>query len=354
MKSIKKAFTKLGKKEKNRDSGTSTPSSNTVTPSGTLRKKTVSSADVHLPEPHEVLIRKEDITKYYEIGEVIGRGNFSVVRKGKNRHTGESFAVKAIRKKHLNSDERLKREVHVMKQAKHPHVLPLEDVFEDEDNLYIVLGYVKGGELFDRIIAKEAGYSEKDARNIIKQILEAIAYLHSRNIVHRDLKPENLLCDGDDEHIHIFVADFGFSKLLSDRQQLMTQCGSPEYMAPEIIECQPYEQGVDMWALGVITYVLLTGCFPFFHKEPAVLHEAIRKVDYVWDEDQHKVSSAAQDFVAQLLVRDPARRLTAQQALQHKWVTGEYARQSLILDESRQLLRKTSEIWKKSKMEKDN
>jgi len=209
-----------------------------------------------------------------------------------------------------------------MKSLQHPHILPLIEVFETKDSIFLVLEIVTGGELFDRIVEK-GNYSETDASNIVHQILEAVSYLHSQGVVHRDLKPENLLCaSSPDDKIHIYVADFGLSRVFQDNQQLNTYCGSPEYVAPEVLACVPYEKAVDLWSVGVITYILLTGFLPFYDKNHSVLFEKIQSVDYNWD-DCPQVSPAAKHFIQHLLVKDPKKRYTAEMAMKHPWILGE-------------------------------
>jgi len=264
---------------------------------------------------------KGDITQHYTLGEEIGRGSFSVVRKGRNKETGKSYAIKCIQKKFIKL-HLLEREIKIMKKLKHAHILPLIDVFENKDYIFLVLELVTGGELFDKIVER-GNYSEKDASTIVRQILEAVAYLHSEGVVHRDLKPENLLCSTDkDQNIHIYVADFGLSRVFHDREQLNTYCGSPEYVAPEVLACVPYEKAVDMWSVGVITYILLTGFLPFYDKNHSVLFEKIQSVDYNWD-DCPEVSPAAKHFIQHLLVKDPKKRYTAEMAINHPWVKGD-------------------------------
>jgi len=218
-----------------------------------------------------------------------------------------------------------------MKKLKHPHILPLIDVFETKDYIYLVLELVTGGELFDKIVER-GNYTEKDASDIVRQILEAVQYLHSQGVVHRDLKPENLLCaevgKEKETRIHIYVADFGLSRVFQDREQLNTYCGSPEYVAPEVLACVPYEKAVDLWSVGVITYILLTGFLPFYDKNHSVLFEKIQNVDYNWD-DCPEVSPAAKHFNQHLLVKDPKKRYTAEAALNHPWLKGETAKLSM-------------------------
>jgi calcium/calmodulin-dependent protein kinase I len=170
-----------------------------------------------------------DISEKYILGEEIGRGSFSTVKKGKNKQTGKEFAIKCIQKKFIKL-HLLEREIKIMKQLKHPHILPLVEVYENKENIYLVLELVTGGELFDKIVEK-GNYNEKEASQIIKQILSAVEYLHSQGVVHRDLKPENLLCsETKDQNLHIYVADFGLSRVFKDMEHMNTYCGSPEYV----------------------------------------------------------------------------------------------------------------------------
>eukprot|EP01117_Protostelium_nocturnum_P012261 TRINITY_DN450_c0_g3_i1.p1 TRINITY_DN450_c0_g3~~TRINITY_DN450_c0_g3_i1.p1 ORF type:complete len:303 (-),score=63.59 TRINITY_DN450_c0_g3_i1:262-1122(-) len=264
--------------------------------------------------------RKGDISEVYVLGEEIGRGSFSTVKRGRNKKTGKENAIKIIQKKFIKL-HLLEREIQIMKQLKHDHILPLIDVYENKDNIYLVLELVTGGELFDRIVER-GNYSEQDAAAVVAQILGAVSYLHSQGVVHRDLKPENLLCTNSTnktDPVHIYVADFGLSRVFEDREQLNTYCGSPEYVAPEVLACVPYEKAVDLWSVGVITYILLTGFLPFYDKNHALLFEKIQNVDYNWD-DCPEVSPAAKHFIQHLLVKDPKRRYTAEVALQHPWV----------------------------------
>jgi len=186
----------------------------------------------------------------------------------------------------------------------------------------LVLELVTGGELFERIVER-GSYGEKDASYIVNQILQAVQYLHNQGVVHRDLKPENLLVrDLNESNIHIYVADFGLSRASHDKETFNTYCGSPEYVAPEILACVPYEKAVDLWSVGVITYILLTGFLPFYDKNHAVLFEKIQNVDYNWD-DCPEVSLTAKHFIQHLLLKDSKKRYTVEQALNHPWVKGE-------------------------------
>jgi len=272
--------------------------------------------------PKQIMEESKKITDYYEISEeVIGSGSFSVVKKGRNKKNGKDYAIKCIQKKFIKL-HLLEREIKIMTKLQHPHILPLIEVFENKDYIFLVLELVTGGELFDRIVEK-GNYTEKDASSIVKQILLAVQYLHNEGVVHRDLKPENLLCsDNSLGGIHIYVADFGLSRLFNEQEQLTTYCGSPEYVAPEVLDCAPYEKAVDLWSVGVITYILLTGFLPFYDKNHATLFEKIKNVEYNWD-DCPEVSPSAKHFIQHLLVKDPKKRYTAELAIQHPWLKGE-------------------------------
>jgi serine/threonine protein kinase len=262
---------------------------------------------------------KPELEDYYLVGKEIGRGAFSVVREALNKQTGEKVAVKSIRTKYIKN-KLLMREIEIMKRVgNHPNILKLYDVYESKKHLHLVLELVTGGELFDQIVAR-GEYSEKDASNIVRQIVSAVAHLHANGIAHRDLKPQNLLCAGPDG-MEIRVADFGLSKMFGEGEHLETCCGSPEYVAPEVLECKPYDKACDLWSVGVIIYVMLTGCFPFWDKNNAILYEKIRNVDYGWPEGCI-ISPEAKHLIQHLLEKDPERRYTAEQCFNHPWVSG--------------------------------
>ncbi|KAL6065602.1 calcium calmodulin-dependent protein kinase type 1G [Balamuthia mandrillaris] len=280
----------------------------------------------------------EPIEDEFDLGEEIGKGGFSVVYKATRKKDGEEFAVKCIKKKLVEGDDikLLRREIQIMTQLEHPNILKLFQVYEDDEQFYLVMELVKGKELFDKIVERGM-YSERDASNIIFQVVSAVDYLHENGIAHRDLKPENLLAAGDGADEIIKIADFGFAKSFSeDGEKLMTSCGSPGYVAPEILTAESYDKSVDMWSVGVIVYILLSGYPPFYADSAPALFKKIMDVKYdfddtVWDE----ISDSAKDLIRNLLVKDPTRRFTAKQCLEHPWVKGSSCNDKALLDGQR-------------------
>jgi calcium/calmodulin-dependent protein kinase I len=264
----------------------------------------------------------KDIKDFYDIGKTLGVGSFAIVKECVNKKTGESFAVKIIDKKHIEGQEKMiKSEVNVIKQLSHPNIICLKEFYESERDIYLVTDLARGGELFDHIIDK-GSFTEKDAAHLVKQILEAVNYMHKKNIVHRDLKPENLLFKDKSEESPLMVTDFGLSKFTEASSLLNTSCGTPGYVAPEIIARKGHGVAVDLWSIGVITYVLLCGFQPFYGDDQAQLFKAILEADYVFEKEYwSEISEDAKDFIRKLLVVNPAERMNCEQALQHRWLT---------------------------------
>jgi len=265
----------------------------------------------------------------YDIGEEIGRGAFSVVKRSKHKKSGIEFAIKFIEKKYVDKQDLvlLGREIDIMKKVNHPNVLKLEEVYETEDLIALVMELVNGGELFYKIVEK-GNYSEKDAVKIVRQMVRGVEYLHGEGVAHRDLKPENLLCSTDarEEYkpFRVVIADFGLSKTFDGGDPLLTSCGTPDYVAPEVITAEgSYDKSVDMWSCGVITYVLLCGFSPFLSSDQTGLFEKIMKAEYDFpDPEWTHISENAKDFIRKLLVKDRGVRYTAAQCLEHPWLNG--------------------------------
>ena len=265
----------------------------------------------------------------YELGEPLGTGAFAVVKQCVNRETGEKFAMKIIEKKKFmlnhasRRGEALMDEVRILQRLNHPHIIAIHDVFETERQLYLVLELVTGGDLFDKIIAQHGrGFSEQRSHRIFSQMIDATAYLHSHNVVHRDLKPENvLLCRPDSDDIKL--SDFGLSRIVGDGSTMKTLCGTPQYLAPEVLNDElsrrGYDKAVDLWSLGVVLYVLLTGMAPF--NENKNLVDEVKNGRYSFPA-QHWASKsrASVQLIRSLLCMDPAKRWTVEQVKQSDWM----------------------------------
>jgi len=263
------------------------------------------------------------ITDKYIIQDELGRGAFSIVKLVVEKSTGIKYAVKIINKSKVEQDmTRLVTEMEILKKVQHPNIIALKEIIDTKSCLFIVTEVVSGGELFDKIV--ELGqYTEKDASILVSKIVSAIDYLHSINIVHRDLKPENLLLKDSESISEVKLADFGLSKIVGTKVMMQTACGTPGYVAPEVLTAQGYDKEVDMWSIGVITYILLCGFPPFYNENLPELFEQILKAEYDFPEEYWKdISEGGKDFIRKLLVVDPSKRLTSKQALNHSWLAG--------------------------------
>jgi len=262
------------------------------------------------------------IEEKYDMGKIIGKGAFSVVRIASRKTNGKKYAIKCISKKTIQKSELtlLEREMDIMKKLQHPNIIQLMEVLDTADTLFLVLEFAEGGELFDAIVNR-GFYSESDAAKIVYQILDAILYTHNHGIAHRDLKPENLLIAHDDGKELIKIADFGLSKEFG-AEQMMTSCGTPDYVAPEVLSGEVYASGVDIWSIGVITYVLLCGFPPFFGETQKELFDNILSATFDFPNPEWKgVSTEAKNFISKMLVVDPDVRYSAEQCLQDPWIT---------------------------------
>jgi len=261
------------------------------------------------------------LSEDYAVGELLGEGAFAKVYRGTHQKSGEQVAIKVIDKSTVGNEvSSLVAEVDILKKVKHKYVIELKDLYETKQELFIVTELAKGGELFNRILDKGA-YSEKDAALLTKRILQGLCYLHERGIVHRDLKPENLLLANENDDFDIRIADFGLSKIIGNTTLIQSLAGSPNYVAPEVLDGLGYREWADMWSVGVITYILLCGYPPFACEDTRDLLEMIQAADYEYDPDYWSdISDGAKNFVDGLLTLDHNARLTAKDALEHPWL----------------------------------
>lgn len=260
----------------------------------------------------------------YKLDKVLGEGSFAVVRKGIKKSTNEDFAIKIIDKTNLESDDQLalQTEVEILSQIDHPNIVKLHEIYDEKTRFSMCMELMTGGELFDRIVEKEH-YSEKEAADTIRPIVDALRYCHSMGIAHRDLKPENLLYASADPNSILKITDFGLAKVINN-DLMTTACGTPGYVAPEILEGKGYDLAVDYWSIGVIVYVMLCGFPPFYEDSNEKLFNAIKKGEFefpspTWDQ----ISDYAKDLIRKLLVTDPAKRLNADGILKHPWIIGD-------------------------------
>jgi calcium/calmodulin-dependent protein kinase I len=273
------------------------------------------------------------ITDKYEIREELGRGAFSIVKLAVEKSTGTKYAVKMINKTNVGQDmARLATEMEILKNVNHPNIINLKEVVDTKNCLFIVTELVTGGELFDKIV-ELGSYSEKESAVLVTKMVSAIDYLHGMGIVHRDLKPENLLLKDDDDISEVKLADFGLSKIMSQKVMMQTACGTPGYVAPEVLQAKGYDKEVDLWSIGVITYILLCGFPPFYNEKLQELFEQIMRADYDFPEDYWaEISDNAKNFISRLLVVDPKKRMTAKEALEHPWLSGHAKEHKLKMD----------------------
>jgi serine/threonine protein kinase len=266
----------------------------------------------------------DNILDYYTMtNEVLGQGYFAVVKAGIDKKTGERVAIKIVNKELVEREETLNNEIDILSKVDHPNIVRMNAIFDTKESLFIVMELMEGGELYEEIIQRST-FTEAEAAVIVKQLLEALVYLHARQIVHRDLKLENLLLAKRGE-LTVKLADFGLSRLFKPGGQMFTACGTPFYVAPDILlatDESGYGSNVDMWAVGVLLYILLSGRLPFSGDSDDELYKAILEGNLVWKSPQFdEVSAEAKDLISHLIIVDTAKRFSAEQALKHPFIT---------------------------------
>ncbi|XP_025038479.1 calcium/calmodulin-dependent protein kinase type II subunit delta isoform X13 [Pelodiscus sinensis] len=262
-------------------------------------------------------------TDEYQLFEELGKGAFSVVRRCVKIPAGQEYAAKIINTKKLSArdHQKLEREARICRLLKHPNIVRLHDSISEEGFHYLVFDLVTGGELFEDIVAREY-YSEADASHCIQQILESVNHCHLNGIVHRDLKPENLLLASKSKGAAVKLADFGLAiEVQGEQQAWFGFAGTPGYLSPEVLRKDPYGKPVDMWACGVILYILLVGYPPFWDEDQHRLYQQIKAGAYdfpspEWD----TVTPEAKDLINKMLTINPAKRIIASEALKHPWI----------------------------------
>ncbi|XP_069672536.1 calcium/calmodulin-dependent protein kinase type II alpha chain isoform X12 [Periplaneta americana] len=259
----------------------------------------------------------------YELKEELGKGAFSVVRRCVQKSTGLEFAAKIINTKKLSARDfqKLEREARICRKLQHPNIVRLHDSIQEENFHYLVFDLVTGGELFEDIVAREF-YSEADASHCIQQILESVNHCHQNGVVHRDLKPENLLLASKQKGAAVKLADFGLAiEVQGEQQAWFGFAGTPGYLSPEVLKKEPYGKPVDIWACGVILYILLVGYPPFWDEDQHRLYAQIKAGAYDYPSPEwDTVTPEAKNLINQMLTVNPSKRITASEALKHPWI----------------------------------
>lgn len=294
------------------------------------------------------------LEQHYRLEDQIGKGGFAIVKSALHIPSGQRVAIKIAKS---SSSSQLEHEYAILLRLCHPNIVQAFALYHEKDSIYLILEYMEGGELFDRIVEKKR-YTEQMAQEAFQCILSAIDHFHSRGVIHRDLKPENLLLSSKEEDAIIKVADFGLARVVEmeeveeeeeedeEEQQkeqereeekikvkvrkkkekqkpLVSRAGTPDYIAPEIIQSQPITKAVDMWAAGVILFILLGGYSPFHKRDKTVMFQRIVAGQFTFHPQRWShVSEEAKDLICKLLTIDPLARFTAKQALRHEWFGG--------------------------------
>ncbi|MCD7466024.1 SNF1- protein kinase catalytic subunit alpha kin10 [Datura stramonium] len=252
----------------------------------------------------------------YRLGKTLGHGSFGKVKIAEHLLTGHKVAIKILNRRKMKTpdmEEKLRREIKICRLFVHPHVIRLYEVIETPTDIYVVMEYVKSGELFDYIVEK-GRLQEDEARKFFQQIVAGVEYCHRNMVVHRDLKPENLLLDA---RRNVKIADFGLSNIMRDGHFLKTSCGSPNYAAPEVVSGKLYAgPEVDVWSCGVILYALLCGTLPFDDENIPNLFKKIKSGVYTLPSH---LSPLARDLIPRMLIVDPMKRITLPDIRQHQW-----------------------------------
>ncbi|KAJ3608599.1 hypothetical protein NHX12_023131 [Muraenolepis orangiensis] len=268
-----------------------------------------------------------NVEDLYDIGGVLGSGHFGQVRTLTERSTGTQWAGKFIKTRKKASSRlgvekgAVEREVEVLQALHHPNIMALKDVFESRAEMVLVVEFIDGGELFD-FIAEKDNVSESEAIEFLKQILQAVDFMHSKHIAHFDLKPENIMLSVKDAAPpNIKLIDFGLAHQFKQGEEYKSSCGTPQYIPPEVINYGPLSTATDMWSIGVITYILLSGLSPFQDYTDEDTLKNILAMKYEFPEHIFNMTSdLAKDFIHKLLVTDPSERMTANECLIHQWI----------------------------------
>ncbi|KAK3082773.1 hypothetical protein FSP39_005075 [Pinctada imbricata] len=325
----------------------------TSTCSGSLFSpfSTMSVADEDLPfDPRLVSISQDRVFEdAYDLKEEVGKGKFGKVFKCTEKSSGQTFAAKILRCRTSREKENIRQEVEIMNQLTHPKLLMLWDAYEAAKNMILVMEYVAGGELFDRVADEDLELTERDCVHFVRQICNGVQYMHTKSIIHLDLKPENILCVHKDNNL-IKIIDFGLARTHTPGESLKAMCGTPEFIAPEVVNYEEVGLQTDIWSLGVICYVLLSGLSPFMGDSDIETLANVTRGDFDYDDEAFdEISGTAKDFINKALIKDKIKRMTVDQCLEHRWL-GQAERNSS--KKLRQSLRNLKQFMARRKWQK--
>ncbi|XP_038047065.1 myosin light chain kinase, smooth muscle-like [Patiria miniata] len=272
-------------------------------------------------EQRKVKVRKENVKDMYEIREELGRGKFGTVNKCVEKKTKKMLAAKFIKAEKPADKKECEHEIEIMMVLQHPKLLQLYDAFATGNNMVMILEYVSGGELFERVIDEEFDLTEKEVTFFMRQICEGVKFMHAQKILHLDMKPENILCVRKNSN-KIKIIDFGLAQKMT--KGLKVSCGTPEFLAPEVVSYDEVAYTTDMWSVGVICYVLLSGLSPFMGDNEGETMSNILKVEWDFDDECFDdISDMSKNFIENLLKEDKSERMTADQCLNDDWLKKE-------------------------------
>ena len=290
-----------------------------------------------------------NLSDIYDIKEKLGSGKFGLIKLGINKKTNKKVAIKIMSKSNMANDdlELVRTEIEILKICQHPNIIQLYDVFENINYFYIIMEYCSGGDLFSYLEKRNFRLPENQACKFMHKMCAAIYYIHQYGIAHRDLKPENVLMTSKDENADLRILDFGLSKIIGPDEKCTEPYGTLSYVAPEVLLDIPYGKEVDLWSLGVIAYLMLSGSLPFDDRESE--EEIARKTvsedppykGSIWK----KISNEAKDFIKKLLVKNPEKRMNVKEALQHEWFRKFEGQVIQVRRESRDVRKSDFEIY---------
>lgn len=283
-------------------------------------KKDQKEADSKILISNKIIFNSDSVGKHYKVMGKIGAGSFGKVYKAQHLLSKKIRAIKVVKKsmlKYQDGNKAFLKEIEMLVSLDHPNIIRVYEYFEDEENYYVVEEFAEGGELYEQLY-KLQSFNEKDGAKIMRQLLSAMIYLHENNICHRDLKPENILIESSTS-LNIKIIDFGTANYCSEDKDLTQKVGTPYYIAPEVIN-KKYDKRCDIWSCGIIMYILLSGYPPYDGDDDETIMKNILKEEFDFkSEEWQDISNEAMELISKMLVKDPSKRISAQDAINHTW-----------------------------------